>query len=85
MSHEHIELRDSPIAGRGVFATRHIKAGEVVFTAHPDDIKYEIDAVYAMPPDQRDAILYYTWQCGRPSPAATSPLARRSRATTARL
>lgn len=64
MSQDHLELRESPIAGRGVFAARPIKAGEVIFTAHPDDIIYEIDAVYAMPPDQRDYILHYTWQNG---------------------
>jgi uncharacterized protein len=32
---EDIEVRDSPLNGKGVFSKRLIKAGEVIFTWHP--------------------------------------------------
>ena len=48
---DNVVIRDSPIHGRGVFATRRIEAGEVIIDGAREILSDE--AVNALPPDER--------------------------------
>jgi hypothetical protein len=60
--HEAIELRPSPTAGFGLFATRPIEVGEVVWRGDPDEPLVHLDTIMASTPEQQEFYRHFACQ-----------------------
>lgn len=66
MLHPAIELRDSPVAGKGLFATAPITAGEVVWQTAKEDLEpiYEREKIVGWPIEKQQTFFSLAYQVG---------------------
>lgn len=62
MDHPAIEVRVVPGLGQGMFATRTILAGEILWAEDPEDPRYHVREISAWPPDEQAFFLRWSYQ-----------------------
>ncbi len=64
MLHHAIVVKNSGIAGRGLFATEDIQAGEITWWQGPEEPRYHIDTVRSWPLEKQKAFFQLAYQVG---------------------
>lgn len=64
MLHPLIQVRESAIAGRGLFATGFIAKGEIVWECDPSEKHYHISEIKTWPKEKQDYFFSCTYQVG---------------------
>jgi len=64
MLHHAIVVKNSGIQGRGLFAMKNIKAGEITWWQGPDEPRYHIDTIRSWPLEKQQKFFRLAYQVG---------------------
>jgi len=64
MLHPAIVVKSSDIQGKGLFATRDIRAGEVTWRADPGQRRFHVDVIRSWPKEKQEEFYLHAWQVG---------------------